>query len=752
MLTLIVALSATNVKAFTAVASGNWSNGATWGGIAPGAIVSNQDIIIPVGITVTLDMNVSFGGILNNFTVNGTLSSATATTVTMDQGAFSGAGSVDIHGLNFTSLLATIPFTGTLNLNSLRNMGAALAVTSIVSISDTLDLVSGSLSVNSGANFTPLANSTIKMDAGTLTVLGGVFNSGTAYNVMYLGASKTGGVELNTVTLNNLYLRMALDANTITTSTNLEVNGTLHLTKGVLNFSGRDLGIHGNLIVTNGALLASNNLSTLTVGSNMILTSGLKFAPGSALLDLVIDNGSLGDVELVSNIAIAGSLRLADGGLSVENGDSLRMLAGSNVQVENGSLSLNGGTFDGSLAYDVSYIGLAYGTGVELSGTGLNDVTMSLPVSSQELTLGSDAVIAGTLALMNGRLNLNGNDLTVNGTLDQSSTATLMGNSNSDLALHLVTSLTDTLTFHNSNQSLRKLTLDLPLNTVMMLGSDLSVATELVLESGKLDIGMYDLVMQSASAISGYSDTNYVVTSADGKLQMMVNSAAPYVTFPIGTLASYSPAMVQQTAAGTSGNFMVRAANGFLAQGTSGFNYATSGSLVDRTWFIESAAGMNVNMNMKLGWMPSAGVNGFDAGNAYISHYINGGWDGHFASAASAGANNTLEISRSGITSLSPFGVVDTALALSIPAAAIPTTHVNLYPNPTADVIHVDFLKAGKSYGYEIMDLTGKTLQRGSSIGEGEILDVSNLGTGTYFLKMTEGVSQAATVKKFMKL
>ena len=44
-----------------AVASGEWSNPATWGGTPPSA---NDDVLIPAGFTVVLDANVECGGII----------------------------------------------------------------------------------------------------------------------------------------------------------------------------------------------------------------------------------------------------------------------------------------------------------------------------------------------------------------------------------------------------------------------------------------------------------------------------------------------------------------------------------------------------------------------------------------------------------------------------------------------------------------------------------------------------------------
>src|SRR5882762_5620313 len=92
---VLIAMS-TNLKAFTAVVSGAWSSAATWGGVGPGATVSNQDIIIPNGITVDLDVNVTFSGVANTFTINGIMNSATNKNVTVSAGSFAGSGSMHI--------------------------------------------------------------------------------------------------------------------------------------------------------------------------------------------------------------------------------------------------------------------------------------------------------------------------------------------------------------------------------------------------------------------------------------------------------------------------------------------------------------------------------------------------------------------------------------------------------------------------------------------------------------------------------
>jgi len=743
--------SVTDVKAFTAVASGDWSNSATWGGVAPGSNVSNQDIIIPIGITVNLDMDVTFGGLLNTFTVDGTLSNASTYGVTIDQGSFAGSGTVTIESLTFTSLFATMPFTGDLSVNSFRNTGAALTIGAIVSISDTFDLDAGSISIGTGANISPVGGSTIRIDEGTLTISGGVFNSGNSYNVLYVGASKSSGVELNSTTLNNVYVTLSSNAESVTLGNDMNVNGTLYLNRGTLDFSGDELTLNGNLVVVAGAMLDSDDASDLTVQGSTALTGGLIFAPGASLNDLMVNYGGSGNVKLLSALEINGNLWLQDGTLALENGASMTIVAGTTIYVQNGYLMANGGTFMGAAAYNVEYTGGGSTSSVELSGSGLTNVRLNMSSASAQLTMGSDAVIMGDFDLNTGKWNLNGYDLSLEGTLDRGINGSFIGNANSDLLLSFAAASTDTLMFDNSNQTLRKLTLDLTGASTIMLGSGLTLASELAMTNGKLDLGNYDLVVQSAAAITGYSDVDYIVTSGMGRLQMNVNSNAPFVTFPVGTATNYSPAMIQQTAAGTSGNFMVRTLNGFYSQGTTGTNFANFGSVVDRTWMIESAVGTTVNMNLKLAWTAASEVNGFDRTQAYISHYMSGSWDAYVAGSAMVGANNTYELTRNGVTSLSPFAVADTAIALNLVENLPVAEHFHAYPNPVRTTMYLEFADATKGYDFEIVDLTGKVLLQGEAHSGTHTVDVSSLSSGCYLLKASLSGDDQPTVKRFIK-
>ncbi len=745
---LLVIMSTSRLWAFTAVVSGDWSNAATWGGVAPGPNVTGQDIIIPNGITVNLDMNVNFSGLINTFTVNGTLNSVTTNSLTIDQGAFAGNGTVDIHRLEF-HLLATSSFTGSMVLNVMENDGALLSLAATGSVSDSLLLSSGSITLNTGANLAVQTNSTIRRDAGSITIGGGIFNSSSNYHVVYVGGSKTSGIELNSLTLQNVYIQLTDNTQTLTLGSDLRVYSTLYLTSGHLDLGGNNLELYGNMNITGSAMFESDASSDVTVQSAAAITSSFVFQAGSVVDVFTVDHTGGGNVKLGSALDISGELRLNDGSFSLESGSTLTMSAGSLVHVEDGDLSGNGGSFVGTAAYDVEYMGGTNTSGLELTGSGLNDVDINL-ASAGQINMNSNAIIAGNLDMANGKINLNGYNLVVNGTMDQVAAATIIGNSNSDLELHTTATADETIYFDGSNQNLESFVVDVTGSGNIVLGSQLHINDELNMVSGKLDISDYDLIIEQGGMVSNYSDTKYIITSGLGQLQMYVNLASPYLVFPVGTSTNYSPASVQQVSGATAGNFMVNVFNGVFTGGlqAQGYNSATTSSVVNRTWIVEAAGGVTINTNLKLGWVVASEVNGFDRTDAYISHYTAGDWDTYASAAAVAGLNNTFEISRTGLTSLSPFAVADVNAELIVDDEKEVLT-IHLYPNPCTDVLNVAYSSNTDQYMYQIIDLTGKmhaVIANGTNT-----FDVSGLTSGMYLLKITNLNTKKVAVEQFIK-
>lgn len=739
-------------NAFTAVTSGAWSSAATWGGTAPGPNVSGNDIIIPAGITVNLDMDVTFTGLLNNFNVSGSLTGA-SNGVTMVSGSLIGNGTLSIMRLQFNSV-STAAFSGTMNVARLVNSSLSLGLVAIANISDSLVLQAGSLMLNTNSNLTMLTGSTIRVNNGTIGIGGGLFSSGNNYNVVYVGTSKTSGIELAGNMLQNVTVNLNSNSETITLNGNTSVANNLNLMMGKLSLNGRKLTVSGDLMMSTGTAFISNSSSELEIAGSGTLTSGLGFDQGNATINNLTINRNNGTVRLYGALNIAGNLNLGNGNFSLESGSTLTMNSNSKIWIGGGMLAMNSGSFAASSNYDVEYTGASsYTAGIELNGTGLEDLTVNTSSSSATVMLTNSLAVSGALSMNNGHISMNGYNVFLNGTLSQSATAGFIGHAASELHLNLSTAANSTLYFDGgsaSTQSLSRLRLNISGTSAIALGSALHLVNELSFVKGKVLLTSGDLVMESTSTISGFDDNRYVATSLNGtgRLQMNVTAGSAWVTFPVGTMDNYSPAFIQQTSSGTSGNFMVRTANEVMVNGTTG-PVDNGSAMVGRTWFIESASTVSVNMNLKLGWVAAAEMNAFNRNNAMIRHYTNSAWDTYAAASATAGANSTWELSRSGIMSLSPFAVTDNSAPLAIQQNNN-DLNFELYPVPAHDQITVRTKGGSETYKYELIDITGRIIATGEK-GETQKFDIGQLQPGYYFIKVIDAANNASGIKRFVK-
>jgi hypothetical protein len=501
---VLTTISTNRLMAFTAVTDGDWTDPLTWGGVAPTGTVSNQDIIIPSGIDVNLNTNVTFNGLLNNFTVDGTLTSSTNNQLAIQLGTFGGSGDIDIQRIVFSGLLTTSTHTGDLLVNSFVNTGATLVVTSQITITDTLNLDLGTVTLNTGANLTVNTNAIIIRNDGSLATTGGVFNSGANYHVRYIGGVKTTGIEINSLTLQNADISLANNTTILTLGSDLLVHGNLQLNTGIISVGANDLEIRGNMNIQSGAALTTTATSNLNIQTGNTLNSGLVFTAGSSIDQFSVEYTGTGNVELESPLAIAGELQLHNGTLSIESGATLTMNTGSLVQVMSGKLEGNGGTFIGTAAYDVEYIGdSTVTTGEEITGSGLNDVEVN--IASGQVIMDDDATVAGLLDLRSGKLNLNANNLVLNGTIDQATP--FIGNISSDLHLNITTTGDDTIYFDGSNQNLEQLVIDVTGGNIV-LGSMLHINDELTMTNGSIKLMNDNLVIEQNADITGWETSN----------------------------------------------------------------------------------------------------------------------------------------------------------------------------------------------------------------------------------------------------
>jgi hypothetical protein len=180
------------------------------------------------------------------------------------------------------------------------------------------------------------------------------------------------------------------------------------------------------------------------------------------------------------------------------------------------------------------------------------------------------------------------------------------------------------------------------------------------LSGGKLLVGDVDFEIASTATITGYSATNYIVADGVGKLVRTINDGET-VFFPVGSATRYAPVTISQAAGADDGDFKVRVVDNVLVLASSGNQLEVTKKYVNKTWFIESTAS-TLNLNIELSWTAADHMNGFDPTQCYISHFSssNSTWDFSNQWGAPASQNSGVySITRSGVTSLSPFTVGD---------------------------------------------------------------------------------------------
>lgn len=341
-----------NALIYTATNSGNYNNPSTWlGGLVPPSTLLTDVVIIPDGITVTLNQDQTLGGALSLLTVNGVLNSSGNNALILNLGSLNGDGLIDVDSL-VLNLNLGLGFTGDIITDDLTSLGTILAANAEITVNNLLNLDNGLLDLTSG--ILNLGNNiTIVVSGGKMDVNGGLINLGSLYNVLYLDASATTGWELLQPGLNNVEINIPAVA-AITLSTDLHVNGLLNLTSGILTLNGHDLILGDNCLVGNSGtgLINADALSDIIVNTDHALGGLLNFTPtGNTVHNLVLDLGGTNSLlGLGTDLNVAGLLQLKAGLLALNDhiltlGVNGNILGGSNgcyvIPGQNGRLMLN---------------------------------------------------------------------------------------------------------------------------------------------------------------------------------------------------------------------------------------------------------------------------------------------------------------------------------------------------------------------------------------------------------------------------
>lgn len=517
---------------------------------------------------------------------------------------------------------------------------------------------------------------------------------------------------------------VVLDADAVFSgSSSLMVNGTL-VSSG-----------SSALVVTSGAL---SGAGTIDVDSASLgLTTGFSFT-GMFYANDLTSTGT--NISTAASIWVRHNLHLAAGAMSVTSG-SLTLFNNSMVTLSGGTIASSG---SGSLVldsvYSVMYTSASATTGPELTGSGLDNVTLNLPGT---VTMSGNLTVDGDLTLSSGTLALNGHMLTIGagGNLITTGSGMLSGSTTSDLSIMSTSSLTGMLAFAGAGNALRNLTINMGSSSATAsLGTSLLLAGTLNLQNGKLVLGSHDLQINAGGMLTGGSASSYVVADGTGKLIMNLAASATD-TFEVGTGSHYSPVVVHANSGSATGDVSVNVVGSVYANGTSGALLSSTEAMVSNTWHVSSTASAAINYDMWVMWDASMEVNGFDRTHAYISHYTSGAWDMNATAAASA-SGSMYAMSRTGITSLSPFMVTDNTFGSSAVAPVAANTGLSVYPNPAVSTLHFGSAKAVTSAN--IFNVAGQLVSSAAPVNNS--LSVDALPKGFYTVKLS-GADFNATAK-----
>lgn len=195
------------------------------------------------------------------------------------------------------------------------------------------------------------------------------------------------------------------------------------------------------------------------------------------------------------------------------------------------------------------------------------------------------------------------------------------------------------------------------------LGGNIAVANQLTMTNGNLDMVANTCTINSGGSISGATSSKYIKTSSTGTLAQTVGGSN--VIYPVGN-STYNPMTLNN--AGTSDNYHLRVSDEVLVDGTSGAAETTD--VVDRTWFLTEDAAGGSNLTMTAQWNSGEEL-GFTRNLAIISHYTSS-WDA--SEFVGASGSNPYTVSRTGISSLSPFAVREGSILLTVavsPASSV---------------------------------------------------------------------------------
>lgn len=614
----------------------------------------------------------------------------------------SGLSNVEVD-LSGTSQQLTLNNDLELNGNLVLSQGQVVTGSHSLEVSGTLNCTNGSGSILSSSS-------------SSITVKG----SGSS-SLSFSGGSGTVGMLMIDVG----------SGSTVQLDSDVEVDSDFSLSSGTIDLNGNSISIMGNF--TGVGTFMGGSGSGIMIQSSGNITGNLTFESGHEMIDeLMIDIDNSESIMLGSSVSVSSMFTHQSGEINLGTGNTLdvsgQVTFGSQAMI-NGDQSSNieihsTGSATGSIQFDSNNNTIGHFT-IDASGNGM-------------VSLGSDVNVNGNLSLENGSLDLNGNSLHISGDIAASGSGNISANGNgSSITIQSTGDVSGMLHFHGTNNELDNLTIDISSDGTVWLGSDAEVNGTLDLQDGYISLGNSDLTVNGT--ITGGTSDSYVVTMGDGQLEATVTAGGQGTFYPVGTDVDFAPVTLVQASGSTTSMFGVNAMDEVYTDGYSGTNMASLTSVVNTSWNIESSTSSGIDLTIIAEWDASMEANGFARSSSYISHYTNSMWDVAATSSATLNGEGRFEISRSGITSLSPFAVFDSNTAVGVEEEPL-AIKATLYPNPVATELTYNLSGGYNDNIYiEIYDNSSrliKNFQVNEPIGS---INMENLAPGYYTIRFSDG-------------
>jgi len=191
----------------------------------------------------------------------------------------------------------------------------------------------------------------------------------------------------------------------------------------------------------------------------------------------------------------------------------------------------------------------------------------------------------------------------------------------------------------------------------VLLTNNIQVSNTLNLSNGLLDIGDYNVSINSGGSSINGSTNSYIKTSGTGVLTQEVNNSDKL--FPVG-YDRYTPATLNNS--GTPDSYSIRTIPIVYFEGTTGTVVSTD--VVDVTWFIDEGTPGGSDIDLTLQWNELDELNNFDRTNSFISSFDGIEWTQ--LTIQSISSSEPYSIIESSISSITPFTVSSNIGALPV--------------------------------------------------------------------------------------